>query len=187
MIDRSAYPGQVASAAPRLALDFARERGGDVVARRVADEVAAQGFDLSKVASSTWTPYAAHLALVEAVEQTMGEETLWDLGLHNARNAHRFVPGLSALLAFVKPKRLIASAPMVWRTYADFGEIRSDAHSGGGKLEISGFKAHAAFCGTLGGFFAGLLTRVGAHACAVEHTSCMMRGAPSCTFTGTWT
>lgn len=206
MIDRSAYPGQVASAAPRLALDFARERGGDVVARRVADDVAAQGFDLTKVAASTWTPYAAHLALVEAVEAEMGEETLWDLGLqdassgtrphsdvlwdlgvHNARNAHRFVPGLAALLAFVKPKRLIASAPLVWRTYADFGEVRSDAHAAGGKLEISGFKAHPAFCGTLGGFFAGLLTRVGAHACAVEHTACMMRGAKACVFTGTWT
>lgn len=187
MLDPAAYSGHVASAAPRLALDFARERGGEEVARRVADGMFERGLDLTPLGRGEWTPFGWHLALVEEIEKGLGEDALWDLGMHNARNAHRFVPGLAAVLSFVKPARLIQSAPMVWRTYADFGAIDSTASRGGGRLSLSGFRPHEAFCGTLGGFFAGLLTRVGAHACAVEHTECMLRSAKACVFTGTWT
>ncbi|HVL47267.1 MAG TPA: hypothetical protein VM889_01780 [Candidatus Thermoplasmatota archaeon] len=180
------HPGRVSAAANRLVLDWSRETlGSSTTARVVAEAERRHGVRVE--AEGAWAPFATHLALLDALASEVGVDRLAEAGRYNARHVERVVPGVGFLLKFVKPRRLLSEAPMLWKTYADFGRIeRAEGRDGAGEIAFTGFAPTPAFCASLQGFFGGLLTRVGANAVRLEHPECLAKGAPRCRFVGAW-
>lgn len=182
-------PGRLVSAAPRLTLDWVRDAyGPEVEGRAIATLHRRYGVHLPDALAGPWVPFGLQLALLEALEQEgFTAHHFQALGRYHAAHVESVLPGAALLLRFASPERLLKAAPLLWRTYADFGAVEAHASGHTGRIALSGIRPTPAYCATLQGLFGGLLERIGHPEAAVEHVQCSCHGGPRCLFEGRWT
>ncbi|HWG91543.1 MAG TPA: hypothetical protein VNZ52_11910, partial [Candidatus Thermoplasmatota archaeon] len=181
--------GRLCAAAPRMTLDWARERfGAEAAGRAVAHVELLHGIDLPAALKGNRVSLTLHFSLLEGLAaQGVTTHHFQDLGRYTATRVEEVMPASRLLLKVATPAQLVRAAPLLWKTYADVGVLEGEAHGSHGTLRLTGVPvASHAFCATLQGLFAGLLQRAGVQNPLVTHPACACEGGHECRFEGRW-
>jgi hypothetical protein len=144
----------------------------------------------TQIVPSTWYPYPAFTALLEAIDRSYGkpgadvvEEIGRSVAVRDLGTTFRLLLNL-AKIEFVGQR-----AHVMWARHCNRGECRMPSFSSTGCLgEIRDFpEVHPIHCRYMVGWIQGLATGIGAENARTTHTRCSKRGDPICEYTTRWT
>ena len=173
------------------ALAFIDERyGGDARQRVIASMDAASRSVLSQsILTSGWYPFRVQVGLYEAIDRVLGDGDLalcWEIGEYTCEREmttiHKMFLRLASLELWIK------SAGLMWgRYYSQGGLDVEEIGDRQGAVRVVDFDPLSkAFCYDFGGWLPRTLELNKRTEVSVEHSECVLDGAPHCRYVGRW-
>lgn len=173
------------------ALAFAEARFGPGSRERLLDGAPPELTEVlrSTVLASAWYPFAAQVALYEAIDRTFGRG---DLAL--CRDIGRFTAEAEAsalhklILKFASLEAWLKAAGGMWGQYYNTGRLVTEGFSpDGGGVRIAEFNpVSKAFCMDFSGWLEKTAELSGKRGAAVTHAACLLDGREACVYRATW-
>jgi predicted hydrocarbon binding protein len=165
-----------------------RHHGPASVAHILAALPGAHREALTGVERDSWYPFAAYVALEEAIVRAFGEGSPRlgeELGADAART--RFV-WLRGEAPYISVHSLLARAADDHHFFYDFGEACYTRRGfTQGEMALSGFdETSETFCTSFRGYLLAITRLIGAEEPTVDETECQAKGNPRCAFRIRW-
>jgi hypothetical protein len=156
-----------------------------IVARLDADDRAA----LDAVVAVGWYPTEMLFRLSRAIvasRPSVASQRIARQEMGRFVADHQLTTIYRLFLRAASPTYILDKIVAYWSRVHDHGEWTVDMSTGQASASLRGFSVDAEFCVELTAYVARMFELTGAKNVTVAHPECRGRGAPACTFSGSW-